>query len=190
MHKKVNSNPPYLGGVFYIKFFKKSFLSNSLEIFFVSFSLPIVFLYSRKRLRIRLLTAGLFDGILRPLNVIAEIAAAQGLNAEYIARGLTAPSLDRDIKWEFKPSLKKGDKVQAGDILGTVQETELINHKILVPFGVEGEITEIKAGAFTVTETVAKIADTEVKLMHKWPVRTPRPYKNKQIPTKTNGQAN
>ena len=55
-----------------------------------------------------LLTAGLFDGILRPLNVIAEIAAAQGLNAEYIARGLTAPSLDRDIKWEFKPSLKKG----------------------------------------------------------------------------------
>jgi len=130
-----------------------------------------------------LLTAGLFDGILRPLNVIADIAATKGLNAEYIARGLTAPSLDRDIKWEFKPSLKKGDKVQAGDILGTVQETELINHKILVPFGVEGEITEIKTGAFTVTETVAKIADTEVKLMHKWPVRTPRPYKNKKIPT-------
>lgn len=130
-----------------------------------------------------LLTAGLFDGILRPLNVIAEKAAAQGLNSEYIARGLTAPSLNRETKWKFKPFVQKGDQVQAGDILGTVQETELITHKILVPFGVEGEITEIKTGAFTVTETVAKIADTEVKLMHKWPVRTPRPYKAKQIPT-------
>jgi V/A-type H+-transporting ATPase subunit A len=130
-----------------------------------------------------LLTAGLFDGILRPLNVIAEKAAAQGLNAEYIARGLTAPSLNRETKWEFKPLVKKGETVIAGDILGTVQETELITHKILVPFGVEGEVKDIKAGEFTITETVATIGETPVQLMHKWPVRTPRPYKAKQIPT-------
>ncbi|MEX0596583.1 MAG: V-type ATP synthase subunit A, partial [Candidatus Paceibacterota bacterium] len=129
-----------------------------------------------------LLTAGLFDGILRPLNVIAEKAAAQGLNAEYIPKGVTAPSLDRTIKWQFQPLVKKGESVIAGDILGTVQETELINHKILVPFGVEGNVTEIKAGEFTVTETVATIGEIEVQLMHKWPVRTPRPYKAKQIP--------
>ncbi len=130
-----------------------------------------------------LLTAGLFDGILRPLNVIAEKTAANGLNPGYIEKGVTAPSLNRETKWEFKPLLKKGDKVIAGDILGTVQETELITHKILVPFGVEGEITEIKTGAFTVTETVATIGDNPVQLMHKWPVRTPRPYQAKQIPT-------
>jgi V/A-type H+-transporting ATPase subunit A len=130
-----------------------------------------------------LLTAGLFDGILRPLNVIAEKAAAQGLNAEYIARGLTAPSLNRETKWEFKPLVQKGDSVIAGDILGTVQETELITHKILVPFGVEGEVQDIKAGEFTITETIATIGETPVQLMHKWPVRAPRPYKAKQIPT-------
>jgi V/A-type H+-transporting ATPase subunit A len=130
-----------------------------------------------------LLTAGLFDGILRPLNVIAEKAAAQGLNSEYIARGLTAPSLNRETKWEFKPLVKKGEKVIAGDILGTVQETELIIHKILVPFGIEGEVKDIKAGEFTITETIATIGEIPVQLMHKWPVRTPRPYKAKQIPT-------
>ena len=130
-----------------------------------------------------LLTAGLFDGILRPLNVIAEKTAANGLNPGYIEKGVTAPRLNRETKWEVKPLLKKGDKVIAGDILGTVQETELITHKILVPFGVEGEITEIKTGAFTVTETVATIGDNPVQLMHKWPVRTPRPYQAKQIPT-------
>ena len=130
-----------------------------------------------------LLTAGLFDGILRPLNVIAEKTAANGLNPGYIEKGVTAPSLNRETKWEFKPLLKKGDKVIAGDILGTVQETELIIHKILVPVGVSGEITEIKTGAFTVTETVATIGDNPVQLMHKWPVRTPRPYQAKQIPT-------
>jgi V/A-type H+/Na+-transporting ATPase subunit A len=129
-----------------------------------------------------LLTAGLFDGILRPLNVIAEKAAANGLNPGYIAKGVTAPSLNRETKWEFKPLLKKGDKVITGDILGTVQETGLIIHKILVPVGVEGEITDIKSGEFTVTETIATIGDTPVQLMHKWPVRTPRPYQAKQIP--------
>jgi V/A-type H+-transporting ATPase subunit A len=129
-----------------------------------------------------LLTAGLFDGILRPLNVIAEKAAANGLNPGYIAKGVTAPSLNRETKWEFKPLLKKGDTVIPGDILGTVQETGLIIHKILVPLGVEGEITDIKSGEFTVTETIATIGDTPVQLMHKWPVRTPRPYQAKQIP--------
>ena len=130
-----------------------------------------------------LLTAGLFDGILRPLNVIAEKTAANGLNPGYIEKGVTAPSLNRETKWEFKPLLKKGDKVIAGDILGTVQETELIIHKILVPVGVAGEIADIKSGGFTVTETIATIGDNPVQLMHKWPVRTPRPYQAKQIPT-------
>ena len=130
-----------------------------------------------------LLTAGLFDGILRPLNVIAEKTAANGLNPGYIEKGVTAPSLNRETKWEFKPLLKKGDKVIAGDILGTVQETELIVHKILVPVGVSGEIADIKSGEFTVTETIATIGDNSVQLMHKWPVRTPRPYQAKQIPT-------
>jgi V/A-type H+-transporting ATPase subunit A len=129
-----------------------------------------------------LLTAGLFDGILRPLNVIAEKTAANGLNPGYIEKGVTAPSLNRETKWEFKPLLKKGDKVIAGDILGTVQETELIVHKILVPVGVSGEIADIKSGEFTVTETIATIGDNPVQLMHKWPVRTPRPYQAKQIP--------
>lgn len=130
-----------------------------------------------------LLTAGLFDGILRPLNVIAEKTATNGLNPGYIEKGVTAPSLNRETKWEFKPLLKKGDKVIAGDILGTVQETELIIHKILVPVGVSGEIADIKSGEFTVTETIATIGDNPVQLMHKWPVRTPRPYQAKQIPT-------
>jgi V/A-type H+-transporting ATPase subunit A len=130
-----------------------------------------------------LLTAGLFDGILRPLNVIAEKTTTNGLNPGYIEKGVTAPSLNRETKWEFKPLLKKGDKVIAGDILGTVQETELIIHKILVPVGVSGEIADIKSGEFTVTETIATIGDNSVQLMHKWPVRTPRPYQAKQIPT-------
>jgi V/A-type H+-transporting ATPase subunit A len=130
-----------------------------------------------------LLTAGLFDGILRPLNVIAEKTATNGLNPGYIEKGVTAPSLNRETKWEFKPLLKKGDKVIAGDILGTVQETKLIIHKILVPVGVSGEIADIKSGEFTVTETIAIIGDNPVQLMHKWPVRTPRPYQAKQIPT-------
>lgn len=130
-----------------------------------------------------LLTSGLFDGILRPLNVIAEKVAEQGLNAGYITKGVTAPTLNREIKWIFKPLVKQGDSVEAGDILGTVQETELITHKILVPFGISGTITRIESGEFTVTQDIAIIGDTPVQLMHKWPVRTPRPYQMKQIPS-------
>lgn len=130
-----------------------------------------------------LLTSGLFDGILRPLNVIAEKVAEQGLNAGYITKGVTAPTLNREIKWIFKPIVKQGDSVEAGDILGTVQETELITHKILVPFGISGTVTRIESGEFTVTQDIAIIGDTPVQLMHKWPVRTPRPYQMKQIPS-------
>ncbi len=130
-----------------------------------------------------LLTSGLFDGILRPLNVIAEKVADQGLNAGYITKGVTAPTLNRETKWMFKPIVKQGDSVGAGDILGTVQETELITHKILVPFGISGTVTQIEAGEFTVTQDIAIIGDTPVQLMHKWPVRTPRPYQMKQIPS-------
>jgi V/A-type H+-transporting ATPase subunit A len=130
-----------------------------------------------------LLTAGLFDGILRPLNVIADMSQAQGLNPGYITKGITAVSLNRETKWKFVPIKKQGDFVVSGDILGTVQETELITHKILVPYGIEGNISEIHSGEFTVTETIAVINETPVQLMHKWPVRTPRPYKTKLIPT-------
>lgn len=130
-----------------------------------------------------LLTSGLFDGILRPLNVIAEKVAEQGLNAGYITKGVTAPTLNRETKWIFKPIVKQGDVVEAGDILGTVQETELIIHKILVPFGISGTVTRIESGEFTVTQDIVIIGNTPVQLMHKWPVRTPRPYQMKQIPS-------
>ena len=130
-----------------------------------------------------LLASGLFDGILRPLNVIAEKAKADGLHPGYIQRGVEIPSLDRKKKWTFTPVAKKGDTVVSGDILGTVQETELILHKIMVPYGLSGKVTEIKSGDFTVTDTVATVGDTPVAMMHKWPVRVPRPKTKKLKPS-------
>lgn len=123
---------------------------------------------------------GIFDGIQRPLNLIEEKSGA------FIARGIEVPSIDRNKKWEFKPTVKKGDKVKSGDIIGKVQETVVVEHRIMVPHGIEGVIEEIKEGKFTVVDTIAKIkTDTglkEIQMLQKWPVRLGRPYKTKLPP--------
>ncbi len=124
----------------------------------------------------------IFDGILRPLDVIRE---STGI---FIRRGVEASSLDRKKKWEFKPLVKKRDKVKAGDFLGEVQETKLIVHKIMVPPGIEGEVVEIvNAGRYTVEKTIAKIKTKDgvkdIKMYQKWPVRRRRPFKEKLDPS-------
>lgn len=118
-----------------------------------------------------------YDGIQRPLELIEEEA-----KSVYITRGINVPKLNRDKKWDFVPVAKKGDKVVAGDVLGTVQETTLILHKILVPYGVEGKVEEIKKGKFTVTEDIATIGKTKVQMMQKWPIRIPRKVSEKLVP--------
>ena len=122
----------------------------------------------------------MFDGIQRPLNEI------RALTGDFIGRGVDIPSLNREKKWYFTPLKKVGDLVKAGDIIGTVQETTVVLHKIMVPFGVEGTITSINEGEYTVAETVA-VVDTvkgpkELTLMQKWPVRKGRPVQRKLNP--------
>lgn len=128
------------------------------------------------------LIASIYDGIQRPLDDIMKIS---GNN---LKRGVEVASLKRDKKWEFVPVKKVGDKVVAGDIIGTVQETIIVEQKIMVPYGIEGTIKEIRSGEFTVEETVAVIetaqGDKEITLMQKWPVRRGRPYKQKLTPEK------
>ena len=127
------------------------------------------------------LISSIYDGIQRPLEKIKEVTGSNLLQ-----RGVEVPSLDREKKWHFTPVLAAGAKVQAGDILGTVQETDVVLHKIMVPFGVEGELASIKEGDFTVTEDVAVVktekGEKAVQLMQKWPVRTGRPYRTKLSP--------
>ena len=105
-----------------------------------------------------------------------------------LKRGVEVPSLKRDLKWNFVPTVQVGDEVENGDVIGTVQETQIVNHKIMVPYGVKGTVKEIKAGEFTVEEVVAVIAtdqgDRELTLMQKWPVRQGRPYLKKLTPEK------
>ncbi|MFO7637198.1 MAG: V-type ATP synthase subunit A [Clostridia bacterium] len=124
----------------------------------------------------------IFDGIQRPLDTIRK------LHGSSIKRGIEVPSIDREKTWEFQPTVEKGMKVVAGDIIGTVQETILVEHRIMVPYGVEGVVEEISEGTFTVTQTVAKIRSgkgelTELSMLQKWPVRMQRPYKQKFTPT-------
>ena len=123
------------------------------------------------------LIASIYDGIQRPLDDIMKIS---GNNLQ---RGVEVAALKRDKKWEFVPVAKVGDAVEAGDVLGTVQETEIVQQKIMVPYGVEGIVKEIKAGEFTVEEVVAvletKDGDHELTMMQKWPVRRGRPYVKK-----------
>ena len=97
------------------------------------------------------LITSIYDGIQRPLDDIMKVS---GTN---LKRGVEVPSLKRDIKWNFEPVVKAGEEVEAGDILGTVQETIVVNHKIMVPYGIKGKVKEIKAGEFTVEEVVAVI---------------------------------
>jgi V/A-type H+-transporting ATPase subunit A len=134
------------------------------------------------------LIEAIYDGIQRPLDAIA----AEG--GDRVTRGIEVPALPRDKKWEFTPHLSEGALVQPGDILGVVQETTLVEHKIMVPPGVEGRLVQIKAGAFTVEEIIAKVETKdgiqELALMQRWPVRRERPYGKKLAPTQplTTGQ--
>lgn len=126
------------------------------------------------------LISSIYDGIQRPLDDIMNIC---GNNLQ---RGVEVPSLKRDIKWTFVPTAKVGDTVTAGDVIGTVQETVVVTQKIMVPYGVEGTIKEIKSGDFTVEETVCVVetaaGDKELTMMQKWPVRRGRPYVEKIPP--------
>ncbi|MBA7526634.1 V-type sodium ATPase catalytic subunit A [subsurface metagenome] len=127
------------------------------------------------------LISSIYDGIQRPLD---RIKLAEG---DFITRGAEADGIDRKKKWEFTPNLKEGDKVETGDIIGSVQESSIIEHKIMIPHGIKGEIVEISKGNFTVEETIAVVKDENEKkhtivMLQKWPVRIPRPYKQKLPP--------
>ena len=123
------------------------------------------------------LLRSIYDGIQRPLPVLRDSMG------DYILRGVTAPGLDHTVKWDFKATAKAGDEVNGGDILGTVPETPTIVHKILVPPKVSGKIKSIKKGKYTVDEVIGTLEDgTELQLMHKWPVREPRPFSRKHPP--------
>lgn len=126
------------------------------------------------------LIGSIFDGIQRPLD---DIMKASGNN---LKRGVEVPALKRDKKWNFVPKVKVGDEVEPGDIIGTVAETELVKHRIMVPDGVFGIVESIKEGSYTVDQAVATIKTTkgarELTLMQKWPVRVGRPYKKKLSP--------
>ncbi len=126
------------------------------------------------------LMEGIYDGIQRPLTEILKVSG------DRIARGVSVVSLDRKRKWEFKPSVKKGDKVSGGDILGTVQENEVVEHRVMLPLGISGTVAEINAGAFNIEETIAKIIqggkEIPVCMLQKCSVRRGRPYKEKLPP--------
>ena len=127
------------------------------------------------------LIGSIYDGIQRPLDDIMKIS---GNNLE---RGVEVPSLKRELKWEFTPQAKVGDNVVAGDVLGTVQETEIVTHKILVPPGFLGTVKDIRGGKYTVTETMAVLEtpdgrEVPLQLMQRWPVRRGRPYQKKLSP--------
>ena len=123
----------------------------------------------------------IYDGIQRPLPEMREAAG------DLITRGISVPSLNRDKKWDFVPVAKPGDKVVAGDVLGTVQETSAILHKIMVPPGVSGEVVSVESGEHTVADVIAVVkdakgADHDVTMMQRWPVRIGRPYARKFVP--------
>ena len=125
----------------------------------------------------------IYDGIQRPL---PEMRALTG---DSITRGTDVPALNRDKKWDFVPTAAVGDSLTEGDVIGTVQETSAILHRIMVPPGLSGTLKSIEAGSFTVTETVAvltdaKGADHELSLMQRWPVRIARPYARKYVPAR------
>ena len=128
------------------------------------------------------LLEGMYDGIQRPLDKLLEASG------DRISSGVDMPALNYEKLWDFVPALKVGDKVVSGDIIGSVQENTIFNHKILVPNVIEGEILEIKSGQFTVKDTIAVVktskGNKEITMMQKWPVRKGRPYKTKMSPNK------
>ncbi|MCR6516005.1 MAG: V-type ATP synthase subunit A [Clostridium sp.] len=127
------------------------------------------------------LIEAMFDGIQRPLDEFMKAA-----KSDFLTKGVSVKSLNRERKWDFVPTLKIGDEVNEGDVFGTVQETPVVLHKIMVPVGVSGKIKEIKSGEFTVDDVVCVIetanGDRELTMMQKWPVRKGRPYANKLNP--------
>jgi V/A-type H+-transporting ATPase subunit A len=134
------------------------------------------------------LIGSIYDGIQRPLDLIRD------KSGDFIGRGISLPGLNREKRWHFQPLLKTGEGVQAGDIIGQIQETELLAHKVLVPSGIQGKLIEIKEGDFTVEEIIARIETEngvrELKSFQAWPVRKLRPVKEKLMPNEvlTTGQ--
>ena len=126
------------------------------------------------------LITSIYDGIQRPLD---DIMKTSGNN---LKRGVEVPSLKRNLKWEFVPVVKEGDEVEEGDVIGTVQETALVQQKIMVPYGIRGTVREIRSGTFTVEDVVAVVrtadGEKELTLMQRWPVRRGRPYRKKLPP--------
>lgn len=125
----------------------------------------------------------IYDGIQRPLPEMRR------LTGDSITRGTDVPALNREKKWDFVPVAKPGDKVAAGDILGTVQETSAINHKIMVPPGLSGEVVSVESGEHVVTDTIAVVRDAkgaehELSMIQRWPVRIARPYARKYVPSR------
>ena len=128
------------------------------------------------------LISQMFDGIQRPLERFQEVT-----DSDFLVRGVQVPNLDRNTKWSFEPSVAEGTEVVAGDIVGTVQETNMVEHRIMVPYGVSGRVTKIAAGSYTVEEPVYEIEQADGSLftgtlMQKWPVRRGRPFAQKLIP--------
>ncbi|UCD02857.1 MAG: V-type ATP synthase subunit A [Candidatus Aenigmatarchaeota archaeon] len=122
----------------------------------------------------------IYDGIQRPLEII------RGEHGDFILRGITVPSIDKKVKWHFVPRVKKGDEVKHGDVLGTVQETRLIEHRIMVPKGIAGKVQKIEKGGFRVEDAVCAIQSGgkvhKVPMMQTWPIRKPRPVDEKLGP--------
>ena len=123
----------------------------------------------------------MYDGIQRPLKGMMELSGPN------ITRGISVPALDREKKWEFVATASVGDEVEAGDIIGTVQETAVVEQRIMVPYRVRGKIKSIASGSYTVEETVCVVekpdgTEEKLTLMQKWPVRVSRPYKTKLVP--------
>ena len=126
------------------------------------------------------LIEGIFDGIQRPLNKLKEVAG------DRIQRGVNVPALDHEKLWAFVPKVKEGGMVVAGDILGVVQENVVTEHRIMVPYGIEGKVVDIKIGEFNIDQTIATIetknGKKDVCMLQKWPVRKGRPYYEKLSP--------
>ena len=127
------------------------------------------------------LIESMFDGIQRPLDAFEKAA-----KSPFLVRGIAVNALNREKVWTFVPTVKEGDEVEAGDVIGTVQETAVVLHKIMVPYGVSGKVKSIKGGDFTVDTTVCVVetakGDRELSLMQKWPARKGRPYATKLKP--------
>ena len=124
----------------------------------------------------------IYDGIQRPLELIASLTGSN-----HLPRGVEVPALDRERTWEFVASVSPGTKVVGGDVIGTVQETPSVQHKIMVPLGMTGTLRSIQSGTYTVTETVAVLENEQgiqepLTMLQKWPVRKGRPYQTKFAP--------